>query len=131
MLHIPEAVQTLEHELRGIFGSRLQSLVVYGVSGPASRDTHESHGAQHQAALTHTLAVVDALSADDLRGCAGRVATWHDAGLATPLILAAHEFDRSLDAFPFEFGAILTDHALVAGRNPFDGLTIDSADWRR
>ena len=40
-----------------------------------------------------TLAVVDTLTADDLRACAARVAAWHDAGLATPLLLAAHEFE--------------------------------------
>ena len=31
---IPEAVQTLERDLRGIFGSRLQSLVIYGQRAP-------------------------------------------------------------------------------------------------
>ena len=63
--------------------------------------------------------------------CAGTVASWHDAGLATPLLLAAHEFERSLEAFPFEFGAILADHVVVSGDNPFDGLHVDPADLRR
>jgi hypothetical protein len=131
-MHIPDGVQTLEHELRGIFGSRLQSLVVYGLRGQASVVKDEHHGDHvHETPLTHTLAVVDALTADDLRGCAGRVSAWHDAGLATPLILAAHEFDRSLDSFPFEFGAILSDHVLVCGSNPLSGLKVDAADWRR
>src|SRR5713101_3698505 len=102
MPDIPGAVQTLERELRGIFGSRMQSLVVYGLT---ARTTHggadEAPHHVHHAPQTHTLVVVEALSTDDLRACAGRVAEWHDAGLATPLILAAHEFDRSLDAFPF------------------------------
>ena len=59
------------------------------------------------------------------------MAAWHDAGLATPLLLAAHEFGRSLDAFPLEFGAILADHVVVAGSDPFDGLRVDAADLRR
>src|SRR6185503_18591968 len=67
----------------------------------------------------------------DLRACAGRVAMWHDAGLATPLILESPEFARSLDAFPFEFGAILADHVIVSGRDPFEGLLVDAADVRR
>ena len=67
-----------------------------------------------------TLVVVEALTPDDLRACAARVAAWHEAGLATPLILEAQEFARSLDAFPFEFGAILADHAIVSGANPFE-----------
>ena len=50
---------------------------------------------------------------------------------ATPLLLAAHEFGRSLDAFPFEFGAILADHVVVSGSDPFDGPPRRPADLRR
>ena len=56
---------------------------------------------------------------------------WQDGGLDTPLLLATHEFGRSLDVFPFEFGAILADHALVSGSDPFDGLRVEPADLRR
>lgn len=117
-MNISEAVRTLDRELREIFGSRLQSLVAYATAEGAN-------------AGTPTLAVVDKLSADDLRACAGRAAGWHDQGLATPLLLERQEFGRSLDAFPFEFGAILADHAVVSGTNPFDGLRVDAADLRR
>jgi hypothetical protein len=135
-MHIPDAVTALERDLRDIFGSRLQSLVVYGLRGQTTRGN--SHGSDHAhgghqpgRTLTHTLAVVDTLSTDDLRACTGRVKTWHENDLATPLVLAVHEFGRSLDAFPFEFGAILADHQLVAGSNPFAGLQVESADLRR
>jgi hypothetical protein len=128
-------VATLERELRGIFGSRLQSLVVYGErlreglrQTPHERD---GHGADHGRVPVQTMAIVATLTGDDLRACAGRVAAWHDAGFATPLILAAREFERSLDAFPLEFGAILADHSVVTGPNPFDGMTVDAADVRR
>src|SRR5712692_5540116 len=129
---LPDAVHRLERELRGIFGSRLQSLVVYGLGARKTHGgTNEAAHHVHHTPQTHTLAVVEALSADDLRACAGRVADWHDSGLATPLILAAHEFDRSLDAFPFEFGGILSDHVIVSGKSPFDGLKFAAADLRR
>lgn len=132
-MQIPNGVQTLEHELRGIFGARLQSLVVYGERArDAAGRGRDGQGHQgHDAAPVQTMAVVERLGGDDLRACAQRVATWHDAGLATPLVLAAHEFNRSLDAFPLEFGAILADHTVVAGANPFDGLTVAAADVRR
>ena len=113
---IPESVRRLERDLRGIFGSRLSSLVVYGAQAQAH---------------AHTLAVVDGLSRDDLRACAARVDAWHDDGLATPLFLGAHEFASSLDAFPLEFGAIVASHVVVSGANPFDGLTVDAGDLRR
>jgi hypothetical protein len=134
-MHIPDAVTALERDLREIFGNRLQSLVVYGLRAqPARGNSHHSHtdhGDHQRGHLTHTLAVVDTLSTDDLRACTGRVAAWHENALATPLVLAAQEFGRSLDAFPFEFGAILADHLLVAGSNPFAGLAVERADWRR
>jgi len=126
------AVQTLEHDLRDVFGPRLQSLVRYsGRTRPAAAhdNSHANHG-HHQPALTHTLAIVDTLTADDLRSCAARIESWHDAGLATPLVMSAGEFSRSLDVFPFEFSAILADHDVVYGRNPFDGLRIEAADLR-
>jgi len=130
---ISDAIQTLERELREVFGSRLQSLVVYGQRAQSHRDAHEhphaAHG--HDAAPTHTLAIVDAMTPGDLRACAVRVDAWHESGLATPLLIAAHEFERSLDAFPFEFGAILADHTVIAGVNPFAALAVDPADLRR
>jgi len=130
---IPEAVRALERDLRGIFGSRLQSLVIYGPRGAhAEPDAHGSHGAHgHEAAPTRTLAVVESMTLDDLRASARQVEGWHDAGLATPLVIAAHEFERSLDAFPLEFGAILADHLVVSGENPFASLAVDPADVRR
>ena len=113
-----DAVRELEADLRAIFAERLQSLVVYGAADP-------------QGGLVATLVVVDVVNAADLRNCAERVSAWRGRGLATPLILEADEFGRSLDAFPFEFGAILVDHEIAAGINPFEGLAVDAADLRR
>jgi hypothetical protein len=129
---IPEAVQNLERELRRIFGSRLQSLSMYGLRAHPAHDPHDSHGGHgHAAPPTRTLAVIESLTTDDLRACAAAVESWHEAGLATPLLVAAGEFERSLDAFPLEFGAILADHLVVSGRAPFDSATVDPADVRR
>ena len=41
LMHIPDAVSVLERDLRGIFGNRLRSLVVYG-----SR-ARSAHGNNH------------------------------------------------------------------------------------
>lgn len=116
---VPDSVRTLASDLREIFGSRFLSLVTYHpvLRGPG--------------ALLHTLATVQDLLPDDLRRCADRVAVWHDKGLATPLLLPGPEFGRSLDAFPLEFGAILADHEVVVGSDPFGDLSVDDADIRR
>lgn len=117
MHDIPAAVTGLEADLRAIFGAELQSLVIY--SDPPA------------ASPIRTLAIVERLGADQLQRCARKAADWHEAGLATPLLLAAHEFERSLDAFPFEFGAIIAHHVVVAGRNPFEGVAVEPEDLRR
>src|SRR5471030_165543 len=127
---ISDGVQMLERELGEIFGKRLQSLVIYGQRAHHAHAAHDTHG--HGAAPpTHTMAVVESMTPNDLRACAGRVVAWHDAGLATPLLFAGHEFEQSLYAFPLEFGAILADHTIVAGADPFASLAIDPADVRR
>ena len=135
MPHVPDAVYTLKRELRDIFGARLRSLVAYGLHTNEAAGAHDlgAHAGAHahEHTLTQTMAVVDTIAHDDLRACAARVGSWHDVGLATPLLVAAHEFERSLDAFPLEFGAILADHVVVSGESPFNGLNVDAADVRR
>ncbi len=118
-MQISEAVRSLESDLKLIFAERLRSLIAYGDAG----------GTNHSP--TPTLAVIDDLTIDDLRACADRIRAWQDAGLSTPLILRTEEFGRSLDVFPYEFGAILADHAVVWGQNPFAGLRVDPSDLRR
>jgi uncharacterized protein (DUF2237 family) len=134
MPEIPTAVRTLDAELREVFGSRVQSFVVYGIHTREARHRQAAGGNDHDHGAVrpvHTLAVVDSVGTDDLRACAARLSEWRDAGLATPLLLASDEFARSLDVFPFELNAILADHVVVSGRNPFEGLRVDAADLRR
>jgi hypothetical protein len=129
MPEVPSSIPSLHRDLHDIYGARLQSIVAHGLGARESSSAHAGH-ADHEPRV-ETLVVVDTLGADDLRACAARVGSWHDAGLATPLVLAANEFARALDAFPLEFGAILADHVVVWGRSPFDGLSVDPADLRR
>lgn len=129
MADVSSSVPALERDLRDIFGARLQSIVVHGV-GAADLTPADHHG-DGGTRLVQTLVVVATLAHDDLRACAARVRSWHESGLATPLILAAREFARALDAFPLEFGAILADHVVVSGSSPFEGLSVEAADLRR
>src|SRR5918995_647729 len=91
-------LQPVVDDLRRVFGDRLQAVVAYGWRhhGPAP-----------------SLALVSSLSMEDLTACAARTGAWHRAGTATPLLLTPTDFARSLDAFPIEFGEILTSHDLV------------------
>ena len=103
-------------DLQHIFGERLQAVVAYG---------------QPDANPAPSLALVRAITAGDLDECAARVASWHDAGCATPLLLTKDEFAGSLDAFPIEYGEILETHRMIFGVDPFAGLTIKTEDLRR
>jgi hypothetical protein len=115
-------VDRLLTDLRSVFATRLISLVVYG--------RHATDTAPPNVPV-HTLALVDGLSFPDVEAC-GRVSSrWLAAGLAVPLIINRAEFARSLDVFPFEFGAIIDTHRVVHGPDPFDGLRVSETDLRR
>jgi hypothetical protein len=103
-------------DLQRIFGDRLEAIVGYGWR-PQER--------------VPSMALVKSLTLDDLTACGARTAAWHRAGCATPLVLTAHEFARSLDAFPIEYGEILATSEIVVGTIPFDGLAISRDDMRR
>jgi hypothetical protein len=118
-MEISAAIRALQSDLQQVFGPRLLALVVY------------RHVSGDDRAATPTLAMIEDIRVEDLHACALRVPGWHDAGLATPLLLRSDEFGRSLDAFPFEFGGILADYTVVFGTDPFSGLRVDSADLRR
>lgn len=110
--------------LRGIFGDRLLSVVAYGPGDGGRGHADPAHPLS-------TLALVSSLTAADLDACAARAHGWQREGIATPLILPAEEFRRSLDAFPLEYAEIIRAHEALVGANPFDGITIERADLRR
>jgi hypothetical protein len=116
---ISDAVTAIDRDLREMFGDRLRSVVAYAVTDRVPGTPQPM------------LVIVEALTPADLRDCAARVVRWQESGIATPLFLETAEFPRSLDVFPFEFGAIIADHVIVSGENPFGGLQIDQEDLRR
>jgi hypothetical protein len=104
-------MDSVREDLVRVFGSRLLSLVAYG-------------DGRH-------MAVVSSLSAADLAALMPFVSRWRAAGHGVPLLLTRAELERSLDAFPIEYGAILGKHELVHGTDPFAGLAISRDDLRR
>jgi len=125
------ALNTLERDLREIFGARLLSLVHYAAREHKTATLHErEHHGHHERALLHAMAVTETLTPNDLRACAKRITAWHEDALATPLILPKAELERSLDVFPFEFSAIIADHVVVTGSNPFERLRVEPSDLR-
>lgn len=114
------AAHGLVNDLRDVFGDRLRSLVAYG-----------PHVDGNAAAPLTCLALVTSLGVTDLEACARHSARWHRNRIATPLVLSDTEFRSSLDAFPLEYGEIIRSHQRVFGTDPFDGVAIAQADFRR
>jgi hypothetical protein len=108
------ALHRLAADLRRVFGDRLESVLAYGSDRPL-----------------HSLALADRVTFADLAACIPLADDWHAADLATPLLLSRHEFLRTLDVFPVEYGAIIEDHVVIAGASPFPGCTVHEADLRR
>jgi hypothetical protein len=113
------ALETLVSDLHGVFGARLGSVVAYGLDSHASDDG------------LHALAFVEGLTFHDLSHMAPLARGWRKAGLAIPLVLTRHEFVRTLDVFPIEYGNIIASHVLVEGPDPFAGIHVADADRRR
>ena len=88
-------------------------------------------GARPRRDSDDTLVVVDGAEPHDLRACAAPRRRGTSAVLPRRWSSPTHEFERSLDAFPLEFGAIVANHTLVAGADPFASLVVDPADVRR
>jgi hypothetical protein len=112
------ALDALVSDLSRAFGVRLLSVVAYDLNRSAGDDLH-------------TLALVEHLTVDDLRPLVPLARGWARRNLAVPLILTRDELSRTLDVFPLEYGNILTSHVIVFGRDPFAGLSVADADWRR
>ena len=113
------ALEGLVGDLRTVFGARLQSLVAYGLGSPAPNDT------------VRTLGLVERVAFEDLARLVPLAADWQRGGLAVPLLLSRHEFERSLDVFPLEYGSIIANHVVIVGENVFAGTRVAEADRRR
>ncbi|CAN5350669.1 hypothetical protein BH23ACI1_BH23ACI1_24810 [soil metagenome] len=113
------ALSVAVDDLRRVFGARLHAVAAYGL---ARRGTGEP---------LHAIVLVEALAFDDLAACAALTPAWRKAGIGTPLILERHEFERSLDVFPLEYGEIVAHHVPVFGETPFTGVTVAPEDMRR
>jgi hypothetical protein len=140
-----EAVDFLHGDLARVFGERLRSFLVYDAHGTShlAADAEDAppsgRASDHDAAdasrpherRVHTMAVVETLGMDDLKACGALASNWARRGLATPLLMLPTELRRSLDAFPLEFSQIMAHHAVLAGSDPFEQLSVRTEDARR
>jgi len=111
------AIDQLAKDLDGVFGSRLESLVVY--------PGNQGDGSVHSCVLVHDLGF------RDLTACLPFTESWHHRGTAVPLMLSSDELARTVDVFPLEYATIIGDYTVVRGADPFKGMSIPVAEVRR
>jgi len=106
------SIDTLAAQLKDIFGERLKMVASFG-----------GH--------THTCAVVQTLTLDDLDRCAAHGSKWSKLGLEVPLFIVEDELPRALDVFPLELSEIIATRRVVAGTDVLADVTIPKQELRR
>lgn len=117
------SVETLAARLSAALGGRLVSFLVYG---SAARP-----GAAASGAGVDTLLIADGVDQHLLDDLAPAVAPWVRAGHPPPIVLSEAEWHASTDAFAIEYEDIRAACRLVAGRDPWPGVTVQREDVQR
>lgn len=109
-------------------GDRLLALLIYGSAARM--------GAASSRGGADTLLIVRGTEADGAdphlyAALTEPVAAWMAAGNPPPLILTETEWRASTDAFAIEYEDIREAHRLLAGRDPWPGITVRREHVRR
>ena len=119
----PISVDDFAKRLEAALGGRLVSLLLYG---SAARGTHVAGRSD-----VNTLLVCDAADESLFAALGPVLRDWLRGGHPAPLILTAAEWRGSADVFPIEYEDIRAAHRVLAGRDPWPGITVRRDDTRR
>jgi len=114
-----KTVEELAAALQGALGSRLVSILLFG---SAARESGAS--------AMDTLVIVDTVDEALFALLEPLVAPWSKRHPA-PLILSEAEWRSSSDVFAIEYQDMREAHRVLAGRDPWTGVTVQRADVRR
>jgi hypothetical protein len=113
-------VEQFAEKVRSAIGARLVSLVVFGSA--ARRNATDS---------VDTLVICDRVDAGLLSTLATASGAWIKDGHPAPLVFGEGEWRDSADAFAIEFTDLKAHHRVLAGRDPWAGVTVAEEDVRR
>lgn len=117
-------LDTFTSRVGEVLGPRLVTLLLYG---SAAREQGTGSGQ-----LTmNTLLIVDRVDADLLARLGALVGDWVSANHPPPLVFAEQEWRDSADAFAIEYEDIRDAHRVLAGRNPWSGISVRREHVRR
>ena len=104
-------------------GNRLVSLLLYG---SAVRGSHVPDRSD-----VNTLLICDTADDELFARIEPVVRSWARAGHPAPLILTEAEWRASTDAFPIEYEDMRQHHRVLAGRDPWPGISVQREHVRR
>ena len=108
--------------LQDLFSDRLVSAVLYG---SAARGEYKEGTSD-----LNILVILSELGSPELHQAGSLTREWVEKGNPPPLMMSAEEWRSSADVFPIEYTDIRDAHLLLAGREPFDGITVDREHLR-
>jgi hypothetical protein len=110
-------------QIADALGSRLISLVVYGSAARSGGPPGDRS--------VDTVLIADGVDDRLLATLAPIVGAWVRAGHPPPIVLSDAEWRASADAFAIEYEEIQAAHRLLAGRDPWGGVTVQREDVQR
>lgn len=119
------ATMTLDElvtQLRAAYGTRLNSVVLYGSAATGEHIPKRSD--------YNVLLLLNDLDANALASASAVARAWSDAGNPPPMTMTVAEWRGSADVFPMEYADILERHRVLYGTPPFDGVTVSKDDLR-
>ena len=119
------ATMTLDElvtQLRAAYGTRLNSVVLYGSAATGEHIPKRSD--------YNVLLLLNEIDANALASASAVARAWGDAGNPPPMTMTVEEWRGSADVFPMEYADILERHKVLHGTPPFDGVTVSRDDLR-
>ena len=116
-------VDVFAQDVARALGDRLVALLLYGSAARAAPVSALSD--------VNTLLVCDGADEELFSRLAPPVRAWTRAGHPAPLILTEREWREAADAFPIEYQDMRDAHRLLAGRDPWPGITVQPEHVRR
>ncbi len=119
----PQTVDSFAGALKQALGDRLVSLLLYG---SAARGTHVPARSD-----VNTLLIADRVDQSLFEILGSAVRDWTRAGHPGPLLFSEREWRESADVFPIEYEDIRHAYRLLAGRDPWAGISVSRDSLRR
>src|SRR6476646_7611703 len=112
----------LVSQLKLAYGASLRSVVLYGSAVAGEHIAKKSD--------YNILVVGDAITVENLRKAAAIAKAWSGDGNPPPMTFTTAEWKSSSDIFPMEYADILERHRVLFGEEPFEGISVSTADLR-